>query len=162
MLHLLYEAQAGLEMLTANPGMRCQVRHPQALRARVAVGGRPVGRAAIADDQRGIAWAEETGAVRRGVQERVRARYSRTRGCRHPPRRPLWPPGRRASDTGSDPSVGSRRVRSSWPSRDRLPCYVIERTRARRFTCRASRGRCSLILMPGTAVAISRKGPPFL
>ena len=35
------------------------------------------------------------------------------------------------------------------------------RTRTSRSICRASRGRCSLILMLGTAVAISRKGPPW-
>src|SRR5262249_22160814 len=37
----------------------------------------------------------------------------------------------------------------------------MERIRANRSMCRASRGKCSLILMPGTVVLISRKGPPL-
>src|SRR5258708_2509642 len=37
----------------------------------------------------------------------------------------------------------------------------MPRTRALSFMCRAIFGRCSLILTPGAAVAISFDGPPF-
>src|SRR5438876_3315562 len=38
----------------------------------------------------------------------------------------------------------------------------MERTRTMSFMCLAILGRCSLILMPGTAVEISLNGPPLL
>ena len=63
LLHLLHQAQPGLEVLAADPGMRRQVRNPQALLARIA----------IADDQRSITRAEETGGLRRGFTEALGA-----------------------------------------------------------------------------------------
>ena len=67
---------------------------------------------------------------------------------------------------GDGPAASENGVGARWPVKMRCAVercagssWLIDRTIESRCACRASSGKCSLIEMPGTLVAIGRNGP---